>query len=83
MPLFHIETTTQVRRVYEIEAASLDAAEEAFDNVDGKPTIVMEEDISEEVDAIRPIAVSAWEQGDPARCAGHPNDGGQGEGETP
>jgi glycerol-3-phosphate cytidylyltransferase-like family protein len=52
MPTFKIETTAQVRRVYMVDAASAEEAEEYIDD-HGADVMVHEEDISEEVDSVK------------------------------
>lgn len=56
MPRYKIESTAQVRRIYEIEAATQDEAEEKFETDAVSP--VHEEDISEEADDVREMAPS-------------------------
>lgn len=52
MPRYRIETTTMVRRHYEIEAADQGAAEEAACNADLSTCLVSETDLGEDVDYV-------------------------------
>lgn len=58
MPKFKVETTVQIRRVYEIEAASADEAEDLADTC-GSECLVHEEDVSEEIDNVAEIKPKA------------------------
>ena len=55
MPTYRIETTTQVRRVYEVTAENERQAEIRLDD-NPCPFMVHEEDVSEEIDSIVLVA---------------------------
>jgi hypothetical protein len=54
MPRYKIEATVQLRRIYEVEAASMDEAEELAQTCDSS-SMIHEEDISEEIDSVEEI----------------------------
>lgn len=58
MPKYKIETTAQVRRVYEIDADSAEQAEAICDE-HGDQYMVHEEDMSEEIDSTDEIKSKA------------------------
>lgn len=54
MPRYKFECTAMVRRIYEVEAASEEAAEDII-NETGSDHMVGEEDISEDIDDVSEI----------------------------
>jgi hypothetical protein len=58
MPRYKIETIVQMRRVYDVEAHSAEAAEEKLDET-GTEYMVHEEDVSEEIDSTKELKPGA------------------------